>query len=71
MASPMVAFKGSLGPSECYNYWQVQNASYLPQEIPLRRVLYIRSLDNDLTPIKMHRWEQEVIKHLTTMGIEL
>lgn len=47
LPSPMVAFKGSLGPAECYNYSQVQNASYLPSEVPLRRILYVRSLDND------------------------
>jgi hypothetical protein len=71
LPSPMVAFKGSLGPAECYNYWQVQHASYLPQEVPLQRVLYIRSQDNDLTPTKLQRWEDDVLKHLSSMGITL
>jgi hypothetical protein len=69
LPSPMVAFKGSLGPSECYNYSQVQHASYLPSEVPLHRVLYIRSLNNDITPVKMQRWETEVLRHLASMGI--
>jgi len=71
LPSPMVAFKGNAGPAECYNYDQVKNASYLPQDVPLHMRLYIRSLDNDLTPEKMQRWENEVVRHLTIMGVTL
>lgn len=71
LASPMVAFKGNLGPAECYNYDQVQSAAYRPQDVPLHSVLYIRSLDNDLTATKMKRWETEVLNHLRAMGLDL
>ena len=69
VAAPMMAFKGTSEPEECHNYHQVQAASWSPMDVSHHRVLYIRSDGNDVTPIKMQRWEQEVLGHLSSMGL--
>jgi hypothetical protein len=68
LRAPIVVFNGSVGPSECYNFYQVQTSSYLPHEVPLKRVLYLRNYGNDLTPIKLERWEQSMLGLIESFG---
>jgi hypothetical protein len=60
LETKVVGFDDAGNSGEYYNIWQIENSS-----LGHGRCLYIRQFNNDLTPIKLQRWEQKM-EQLTT-----